>query len=273
MKIRALAFAVLTICCGSAAYAETATTVTVTATQSRDDSAYLQRIAPQYLSVAGSQDNLASLTSGLRTGTPITLSTTNPDGTGGTPLTFTSPTKPMGYGNISHALDYATRDLAAAGVSSPTSDQLHAALMGGTVTNAAGETTVLPGVLQLRSQGMGWGQIAHQLNISPSPHANAAAAGSGITTAGSAASSVSSAAKPGGSGVVTANGNGLSHAKYSGGDGAKSGIVTAGGAGTGLGGGITNGNGGGMANGVAAGHISTAGGGSGHGNAYGKSKN
>lgn len=272
MKIRTLVFAVLAVC-SSAAYAETSTTVTVTATQSRDDSAYLQRIEPQYLTVAGSHDNLASLTSGLRTGSPITLTTTNPDGTGGTPLTFTSPTKPMGYGNVSHALDYATRDLAAAGVSSPTSDQLHAALMGGSVTNAAGETTVLPGVLQLRSQGMGWGQIAHQLNISPSPHAKSAlAAGSGITTAGAAASGVSSAAKPSGSGVVTAGGNGISHTKYSGGYG-KSGIVTAGGGSANLGAGITNGNGGSNAGGVAAGHISTAGGGSGHGNAYGKSKN
>lgn len=270
MKIRTFAFALLAACCGSA-FAETSTTVTVAATQ-HDDSAYLQRIEPQYLSVAGSHDNLASLTSGLRTGSPITLVTANPDGTSGTPLTFNSPTKPMGYGNISHALDYATRDLAAAGVTSPTSDQLHAALMGGSVTNAAGETTVLPGVLQLRSQGMGWGQIAHQLNISSSPHAKSAlAAGSGITSAGAAAGSVSSAAKPAGPGVVTANGNGLSHANYSG--GAKSGIVTAGGAGTGVGSGITNGNGGGMANGVAAGHIGTAGGGSGHGNAYGKSKN
>lgn len=235
------------------------TTVAVT-----DDALYLQRIESVYLATAGSADNLANLADGLRTATPITLVEANPDGTLST-LTFTPPTRPMGYGNITHTLDYATRDLAAAGIDSPTAEQLHAALMGGTVTNAAGETTQLAGVLQLRSQGMGWGKIAHTLDISPSPHSKAAFAPSdsgaavtvkptsgkatGITTAGGAKLNATSSGKP-----------------------SKSGIVTAGGTSAGVSG-VVNAQGNGVhAGGLAGGRVSTAGGGSGNGNAFGKSK-
>lgn len=266
------------------AVAATAAETTVAVT---DDALYLQRIESVYLATAGSADNLANLSHGLRTSTPVTLVDTNPDGTPST-LTFTPPTRPMGYGNITHTLDYATRDLAAAGIDTPTSEQLHAALMGGSVTNAAGETTQLAGVLQLRSQGMGWGKIAHTLNISPSPHSKAALApggsgaaatakpasgkASGITTAGGAKVNAGHSGKPAKSGIVTASG-GASRAKYSSGSGhAKSGIVTAGGASAGISG-VTNAHGNGVyAGGLAGGRVSTAGGGSGNGNAFGKSK-
>lgn len=259
------------------------TTVAVT-----DDALYLQRIESVYLATAGSADNLADLADGLRTATPVTLVETNPDGTLAT-LTFTPPTRPMGYGNITHTLDYATRDLAAAGIDSPTTEQLHAALMGGTVTNAAGETTQLAGVLQLRSQGMGWGQIAHTLGISPSPYSKAALApggsgsavtakpasgkASGITTAGGAKFNAGHSGKSSKSGIVTASGSSASQARYSSGNGhAKSGIVTAGGASTGVSG-VVNAQGNSMhAGGLAGGRVSTAGGGSGNGNALGKSK-
>jgi hypothetical protein len=39
--------------------------------------------------------------------------------------------------------------------------------MGGTVTNARGETTSMDGVLALRSEGMGWGQVAHTIGVHP----------------------------------------------------------------------------------------------------------
>ncbi|MEZ0238742.1 MAG: hypothetical protein ACAH06_11840 [Methylophilaceae bacterium] len=265
----------------SAAAAETTVALT-------DDALYLQRIESVYLATAGSADNLANLADGLRTATPVTLVEANPDGTLST-LTFTPPTRPMGYGNITHTLDYATRDLAAAGIDSPTAEQLHAALMGGTVTNAAGETTQLAGVLQLRSHGMGWGKIAHTLDISPSPHSKAAFVPSdrgaavtvkptsgkatGITTAGGAKLNATSSGKPSKSGIVTASGGGASQARYSSGNGhAKSGIVTAGGTSAGVSG-VVNAQGNGVhAGGLAGGRVSTAGGGSGNGNAFGKSK-
>ena len=246
------------------------------------DDAYLQRIEPTYLATAGSADNLANLADGLRTGTPVTLLESNPDGTLST-LTFTPPTRPMGYGNITHTLDYATRDLAAAGIDSPTTEQLHAALMGGSVTNAAGETALLPGVLQLRSQGMGWGKIAHTLGISPSPYGKAAPVtalspsaqtrSSGITTAaGTRANGSVTSAKGSKSGLVTAGGGAAASKGGNAYGQGKSGIVTAAGGGNHAYSGITNGNGGGAsASGIAASRVSNAGG-AGNGNAFGKVK-
>jgi hypothetical protein len=70
-------------------------------------------------------------------------------------------------GQQDRALTLANRDLAAAGITSPTPQQTEAALMGGTVTNAQGQTSEMAGVLQLRSQGLGWGQVAHTIGVHP----------------------------------------------------------------------------------------------------------
>lgn len=245
---------------------------------------YLQRIEPTYIATAGSADNLANLADGLRNATPVTLAESNPDGSLSA-LTFTPPTRPMGYGNITRTLDYATRDLTAAGIDSPTSEQLHAALMGGTVINAAGESTVMPGVLQLRSQGMGWGRIAHTLGIHPSPHAKASvipgtagastSGANGIVTAnGGKPAGVAAGVRSGKSSIVTAGGQGASSAAKTGNayGHARSGIVTAGGANGASHSGIVNAHGNSAnADGLAASRVSTAGG-SGNGNAFGKVK-
>jgi hypothetical protein len=73
----------------------------------------------------------------------------------------------MGKGEVDRALTLANRDLASAGITDPTPQQTEAALMGGTVTNAQGQSTELAGVLQLRNQGMGWGRIAHTIGVHP----------------------------------------------------------------------------------------------------------
>jgi hypothetical protein len=73
----------------------------------------------------------------------------------------------MGKGEVDRALTLANRDLASAGITDPMPQQTEAALMGGTVTNAQGESTELAGVLQLRNQGMGWGRIAHTIGVHP----------------------------------------------------------------------------------------------------------
>ncbi|HEX6005380.1 MAG TPA: hypothetical protein VFZ14_15455 [Burkholderiales bacterium] len=70
-------------------------------------------------------------------------------------------------GQQDRAVTLANRELAAAGISNPTAAQTQTALTGGTVTNAQGESTELPGVLQLRSEGMGWGQVAHAIGVHP----------------------------------------------------------------------------------------------------------
>lgn len=177
----------------SAAWAQTTTTTTVTtttatpATTSSATTSYISRVTPRFESFAGSQDNLASLAGGLRTGGVITLT-----GNGET-VAFNSPTKPMGYGNITRAMDLAQRQLAAQGITDPTPSQLQTALMGGTITTAKG-TVTYTGVLQMRADGMGWGQIAHAIGVHPGMGKSSAAAAStstGITTAagGSAAAS------------------------------------------------------------------------------------
>jgi len=67
---------------------------------------------------------------------------------------------------VTRALDLARRQLSAAGITNPTPEQLRAAMIGGTVRTANGDVA-LQGVLRLRSQGMGWGQIAHAVGVHP----------------------------------------------------------------------------------------------------------
>jgi hypothetical protein len=145
----------------------------------------VKRIDARFAGFAGSSANLESLAVGLRQGSEIQLS-----GSGET-VHFTPPTRPMGYGNITRALDLATRDLAAAGIKDPTPSEIQAALMGGKLTTPTGEVE-FNGVLQLRSQGMGWGQIAHTIGVHPglgsgkplpAPAAGSMSGTSGITTA------------------------------------------------------------------------------------------
>lgn len=149
------------------------------------DARYVERVDGRFSHFAGSSANLESLATGLRSGSEITLA-----GSGETAI-FTPPTRPMGYGNITRALDFAMRDLAAAGIENPTPSEIQAALSGGTVSTATGDIT-FQGVLQLRSQGMGWGQIAHSIGVHPGLGLTKSVAApvtgaSGITTAAGAA--------------------------------------------------------------------------------------
>ena len=185
---------------------------------------YVDRIAPQYETFAGSRDNLESLAAGLRQGKEVTL--TAP---GETTASFTPTTRPMGYGNITRALDLTSRKLAADGITSPTPQELSAAMQD---------------VLQLRSQGMGWGKIAHTIGVHPSGHASATAL-SHSTPAHSAPSSSGITTAAGGRGVV------YGRSAQSPGPGAAPGLARASGI---QGAGGVNGNAGGNGNGKSAGH-------------------
>ena len=129
------------------------------------------KIASSFTKLAGSQDNALKLVQALRNGTSVTLtSSTSTSGAGGTgtgtgtggttSTSFTPPTGKMGWGNVFISLALAQDSLARAGITSPTADQLKIALMGGDVTGADGKTVTLKGILQMRADGMGWGQIA-----------------------------------------------------------------------------------------------------------------
>jgi hypothetical protein len=152
------------------------------------------RISSDFSTFAGSTANSDALVTGLRNGTAVTLTSTDAKSVT-TSTTFTPPTGKMGYGNVYTSLALARQQLAGAGITEPTAQQLQAALVGGTVTTSTGQTVTLTGVLELRAQGMGWGQIAQSYGYKLGPvisgmkasnakvSAQATAGGGGTTTA------------------------------------------------------------------------------------------
>jgi len=105
-----------------------------------------EQLADRYTQLAGSEANAKVLVNGLRDGTQFNISGT----------TFTPPTGKMGNGNIDIALALADAKLREQGITNPTPDQLRAALIG---------DAQHPGVLTLRAEGRGWGQVAHSMGI------------------------------------------------------------------------------------------------------------
>ncbi len=92
--------------------------------------------------------------------------TTTVDPNTGTTTTTTQPlpTGKMGYGNVKISLALAQYSLSQQGITQPTSQQLYTALAGGEMV-PGDSTTMTTGILQMRAQGMGWGQIAQQYNV------------------------------------------------------------------------------------------------------------
>jgi len=134
------------------------------------------KISNDFSSFLGS--DATAVVTGLRHGTPISLtSTTVPPG--GSPVTTTTvitpPTGQMGFGNVYISLALAKQHLASLDppIYQPTPEQLQAALNGGTITqtDATGAitSTEVPGVLTMRSEGMGFGQIAKELGFKLGP--------------------------------------------------------------------------------------------------------
>lgn len=133
------------------------------------------RLVARYAGLAGSEDAAADLITDLRSGGDFTISeevtttVTNPDGTTTTTTsiverTVANPNGPMGWGEVNISLS-----LAQALVEAGTYPDLSSALTGieTTVTNPDGTTTVTVegGVLAMRADGMGWGQIANELGF------------------------------------------------------------------------------------------------------------
>lgn len=139
---------------------------------SRGESQVTSKISTDFSGFAGSTANAQSLVTGLRHAAPITLTGVAPQGGTAVTTTFTPPTHPLGHGNVFISLALAQRQLASQGIIRPTPEQIRAALMGGTIitgTGTAVRTVTLPGVLQMRSEGMGWGNIAKTLGMKLGP--------------------------------------------------------------------------------------------------------
>jgi len=131
------------------------------------------RLVDRYSEAAGSDEAAADLVTSLRDGddltvaTTTTTTTTNPDGTT-TTTTSTSdvvienPNGPMSWGEVDKALGIAEKL-----VEDGKFENLEDALAGSAdITNPDG--TVIEGsagILQLRADGMGWGQIAKEYDF------------------------------------------------------------------------------------------------------------
>jgi transcriptional regulator len=127
----------------------------------------IDRLGDRFEAFAGSEENGEALVKALHDGTAVTLTTTVNGET--TTVTFTPSTGQMSYGNVSLALALAQEQLLKLGITQPTAAEIQAALAGGSVTTGTGSTAVttqLTGVLILRGQGQGWGQIAQSLGVS-----------------------------------------------------------------------------------------------------------
>jgi hypothetical protein len=93
-------------------------------------------------------------------------STTTTDPTTNTTTTSTEalPTGKMGYGNVKISLALAQESLRQQNIMQPTSEQLRTSLVGGEMVSGD-STTTTNGILQMRSEGMGWGQIAQKYDV------------------------------------------------------------------------------------------------------------
>jgi hypothetical protein len=245
---------------------------TDTLTTTRGEAAVSGKISADFRTFAGSTANANALVGGLRSGSPITLTSTNPQGATSS-TTFTAPTGKMGYGNVFISLSLAQQQLVNAGITQPTAQQIQASLLGGTVTTDAGQTVKLSGVAQMRSDGMGWGQIANTLGFKLGPVV------SGIKSANAnvAAQPVSAAAGTNAvhtrSGIVSGTGSAAASAGTGQGNAYGRGIVS--GTGAQAAGSVSNGQGNAYGRGIVSATGGSVGAGSvgsssGQGNAYGR---
>ncbi len=213
---------------GAVALAQTSGTAapsTAAGGSASPDSTALDKLVREFSAWAGSRSNAQSLVQGLRSGSTVTLRDTG--SSTGTATTVDPATAKMGVGEVRIALSLAKAQLAQAGVTQPTAAQLGAALGGGLVSSSSASTS-LPGVLNQRASGMGWGQIAQAMGVKLGSLMSASAPGqvakadktdkaakTGKTSKTDQASPSASAApaQPGGQGSgAGARGHGAGHA-------------------------------------------------------------
>jgi hypothetical protein len=218
MNIKAiLATAILALGLNVQAVADTTSTLNTEASRmntlaaSHGEANVTGKISGTFNSFLGSDST--EVVTGPRNGTPITLTTTTPAATPGasptvTTTVITPPTGKMGHGNVFTSLALAKQQLGQLGITQPTPEQLQAALTGGKIITGTGTETQLQGILKMRSEGMGWGQIAQQQGTKLGPVISGLkSANKQMTTTN--ASSTGSQSTSSSSGIVS--GSGKSH--------------------------------------------------------------
>jgi hypothetical protein len=150
-----------------------------------------------------------------------TTTTTDPTTNTTTTNTEALPTGKMGFGNVKISLALAQESLRQQNITQPTSEQLHTALMGGQMV-PGDSTTTTNGILQMRAEGMGWGQIAQKYDVKLGQLMSGKQPPSTTTTATTSKGIASASGKL--STTVTGKGNGKS---ISGSESQGKGIVSA----------------------------------------------
>jgi hypothetical protein len=155
-----------------------------------------------------------------------TTTTTDPVANTSTTTTEPLPTGKMGFGNVKHSLALAQESLRQQGITQPTSEQLHTALVGGQMV-PGDSTTMTKGILQMRADGMGWGRIAQEYNVKLGQLKSGKQPASTTTTTTSSSTTTSKGITTAGgksSPTVTGKGNGKA---FSGSESQENGIVSA----------------------------------------------
>ena len=120
------------------------------------------RIAATFVKLAGSEDNILALACALHEGVPVHLVSPIDPGRDFMPeiIVIEPPTGEMGWNDVKLALMLSRDALQSHNIVYPTLVQLHAVLLGGDIVTPAGTVVSLPGVLQMRADGIHWGRIA-----------------------------------------------------------------------------------------------------------------
>jgi len=121
------------------------------------------KLTQEFSEFLGGEEQAAGVIDGLRQGKAFSLATETPETdttSDANSTTIEPPTETMGYGNVKMTLKLAEANLAEMGITQPTNEQLSAVLLGGEIDGQP-----VDGILALRSEGMGWGEIAKQYDM------------------------------------------------------------------------------------------------------------
>jgi hypothetical protein len=215
----AASLAIMAAAPGSSFAQTTSTNSTATMNVSKEYSYFLEKV------------NSQQVVNDLRNG-QWTTTTTDPTTKVTTTSTETLPTGKMGYGNVRISLALAQESLRQQGIMQPTSQELNTALVGGEMVPGDPNSTT-SGILQMRADGMGWGQIAQKYNVKLGQLMSGKQPASTTTTSTTTTSTTSkgmASANGKSSAISTGKGNGKTS---SGGESQDTGIVSASGRGAG----------------------------------------
>jgi hypothetical protein len=148
------------------------------------------RLSSEFGGFLGGTEQAHAVVDGLRQGAAFTyIYPDTPD------AIIDPPTGTMGYGNVRIALRLAQAELSKLGIVQPTPDELAAILLGGEIDGAP-----VDGILVLRAEGMGWGEIAQQYGTTVG---QLMGKGAGLTKQPSTFSSTLGKTAPGATGKTT----------------------------------------------------------------------